>query len=91
MDHSHVVKRKGHKEIYDSHKVHTSCIRACRDANIHGALAEKICREATDRLTRWIADKNTVDSRDIFNELSRALRELNQKAAFMYETHRDIS
>lgn len=91
MGHPHIVKRKGHTEPYDNHKVYGSCYAACLNAHCAKEEAKGLCEKVTQKLDRWIDEKKEVGSGEIFRETARAIRELNQKAAFMYETHRDIS
>lgn len=91
MEHTHIVKRKGHKEPYDNHKVYASCYASCLNAHCAKEESEGLCEKVMRELDRWIDEKKEVKSQEIFKEVARAMRELNQKAAFMYETHRDIS
>lgn len=87
----HIVKRKGHREAYDNHKVYASCYAACLNAHLTEVGAEKICNMVMQKVDRWIAQRSKVSSKDISKEIAIALREENRDAAFMYETHRDIS
>ena len=42
-------------------------------------------------MRKWIEQKQEVNSEDIFQEVIKILKELEPDAAFMYETHRDVS
>jgi transcriptional regulator NrdR family protein len=85
-----VVKRKGHKEPYDPEKVCSTCYRACLNAHLTEAEADRICRQVEQRLHDWLRDKHNVTSDDIFIKVTHLLALENEAAAFMYETHRDI-
>ncbi|MBI2654376.1 hypothetical protein HYX02_06230 [Candidatus Woesearchaeota archaeon] len=87
----HIVKRKGHTEIYDDRKVYGSCYFACRSAHLSEQESEKICNKVSSSITKWIKTKKVVSSNDIFRKLIEELQKHNEDAAFLYETHRDIS
>ena len=86
-----IVKRKGHTELYDERKVYGSCFFACRNAHLSEKEAEEICRKASAAITKWIKKQKIVYSGDIFKKLIEELKKHNEDAAFLYETHRDIS
>ena len=86
-----IVKRKGHTELYDERKVYGSCFFACRNAHLSEKEAEEICNKVCQAITKWIKKKKVVSSSDIFNVLTQELKKHNEDAAFLYETHRDIS
>ncbi|MEK6983864.1 MAG: ATP cone domain-containing protein [Nanoarchaeota archaeon] len=87
----HIVKRKGHTETYDERKVYGSCYFACRNAHLSEEEAEDIANNVSMAVTKWIAKHKVVSSDDIFKKLIEELRKCNEDAAFLYETHRDIS
>ena len=91
MSHTHIVKRKKHQEPYDSHKVYASCYAAGLDASLPKEKAEALCAKVVKEIKQWIDGKNEVSSNEIFKKITKAMRTLNKDAAFMYETHRDIS
>ena len=86
----HIVKREGHEEHYESQKVFYTCYAACLNGSNSDAEAQKICKKVSKSVDSWIADKKHVTSNDIFKKVIELLRVENDKAAFMYETHRDI-
>mgnify|MGYP001567045155 CR=1 FL=1 len=86
-----IVKRKGHTEIYDERKVYGSCYFACRNAHLSEKEAEEICRRVSAEITKWVKSRKVVSSNDIFRMLFQELKKHNEDAAFLYETHRDIS
>ena len=87
----HIVKRKGHKELYDERKVYGSCYFACRNAHLSEIESEKICGNVTAAITKWAMKRKMVTSDEIFKNLVFELNKHNEDAAFLYETHRDIS
>ena len=86
-----IVKRKGHTELYDERKVYGSCFFACRNAHLRKEEAEEICSKVSAEVTKWITGQKMVSSNEIFRKLIDELKKHNQDAAFLYETHRDIS
>ena len=86
-----IVKRKGHTELYDERKVYGSCYFACRNAHLGEQESEAICNKAVPAITRLVAKKKIVSSDEIFKRIIQELKKHNEDAAFLYETHRDIS
>ena len=86
-----IVKRKGHSEMYDERKVYGSCYFACRNAHLSGEEAEAIASNVSAKATKWIRQKRVVSSNEIFRFIIHELRQHHEDAAFLYETHRDIS
>lgn len=86
-----IVKRKGHSELYDERKVYGSCFFACRNAHLSEKESEEICRKVSEAVTKWVKARKIVSSSDIFKMLIEELKKHNDDAAFLYETHRDIS
>ena len=52
---------------------------------------EEICKKICASVTKWIKTKRVVSSSEIFKILVQELKKHNEDAAFLYETHRDIS
>ena len=86
-----IVKRKGHTELFDERKVYGSCFFACRNAHLSEKEAEVICNKVCIAVTKWVNKQKIVSSNDIFRLLINELKKHNEDAAFLYETHRDIS
>ena len=86
-----IVKRKGHTELYDERKVYGSCFFACRNAHISEQEAEEICNKVSASVTKWASKKKILSSSEIFRFLIEELKKNNDDAAFLFETHRDIS
>ena len=87
----HIVKRKGHKERFDDKKVYASCFAACLNVHMEKHKAEKCADKATKDVKKWISKKKETTSDKIFKEVVKALKRYDRNAAFMYETHRDLS
>ena len=88
---THIVKRRGHTESFDSKKVYAASYSACRNAHLSEMLSENIADAVEKRLVSWVEDKTEISSDDIFQEIIAVLKELHPDAAFLFETHRDIS
>jgi|SRR3989344_1652393 len=86
-----IVKRAGHTEVYDERKVYGSCFFACRNAHLSKEESEEICGKVSSEISKWIKKQKMVSSNDIFRKLIDELKRHNEDAAFLYETHRDIS
>ncbi len=86
-----IVKRKGHTELYDEKKVYGSCYFACRNAHLSEKKAEEISNKVCIAITKWMKKRKVVSSNDIFKIITQELKKHNEDAAFLYETHRDIS
>lgn len=88
---THIVKRKGHKQEFDEHKLYASVYSACLAAHTKKEEAESIANLVVREVKKWVDDKEEVTSDAIFKITGEELQHLNKDAAFMYKTHRDIS
>ena len=88
---AHIVKRRGHTEAFDPRKVYAACYAACRNAHLSEMLSENIAENVQKRIENWVAKKDEIDSKEIFREIIVVLKELHPDAAFLFETHRDVS
>ena len=86
-----IVKRKGHTESYDERKVYGSCYYACRNAHLSEKESEKIADKVSKKVTAAMKKRKKVTSDAIFAAIIGELDKHNEDAAFLYETHRDIS
>ena len=87
----HIVKRKGHKEPFDPRKIYAAVYASCRNAHLSEMLSENIADNVQKRLEEWVEEKQEVSSDEIFKQTITVLKELHPDAAFLFETHRDIS
>jgi len=85
-----IVKRRGHIEEFDERKVYASCYAACLNTQIKHEEAEKICAKVSKEVKAWARKRKYADSSEIFKKVIAALKNHDENAAFMFETHRDI-
>ena len=85
------VKRRGHTEEFDGRKIYASCYAACLSSHVNHLDAEQICEKVSSDMEKWAKKKKAVKSDDIFKKMIATIKKHNKDAAFMYETHRDIS
>ena len=78
-------------EEFDERKVYASCYAACLSSHTGHVKAEKICERVSKEIKAWARKKREVGSSEIFKKVVAAMKKHNEDAAFMYETHRDIS
>jgi transcriptional regulator NrdR family protein len=86
-----VVKRAGHREEFDERKAYASCYAACTSAGVKKQDAEKFCAKVLSAIKAHLRKHREIESGELFRFLVRELRKHDPKAAFLYETHRDIS
>jgi transcriptional regulator NrdR family protein len=86
-----IVKRQGKEQKFDERKVYATCYAACFSASVKKQDAEKICEKVTHEIKKLNKMRDIVNSNTIFRQMVRAIKKHNKDAAFMYETHRDIS
>jgi transcriptional regulator NrdR family protein len=87
----YIIKRRGHKEVFDQRKVYFSCFSACRSCHLDDKKAGRICDGVVREVKGMLGKKKSATSNDIFLQIVKSLKKRNQDVAFMYETHRDIS
>lgn len=87
----HIVKRKGHKEEFDERKVYASVYSACLASHSREEEAEATANLVVKEIKKWIEREIGITSLDIHEKVEKELKHLNKEAAFMYDTHRDIS
>lgn len=87
----HVIKRRGHKEKYDEKKVYASVYAACQTCEMHEKQCEKMAGAVTKQITSLIRKHKILDSEDISKNVIKMLKKKDKDAAFMYETHLDVS
>ena len=91
MVETHIVKRRGQKEKFDEKKVYGSVYWACKSSSLHGKQCESISKSVLEELKKELKNKKEVNSTRIFKFVSKALKKLHKEAAYMYESHRDVS
>jgi hypothetical protein len=53
--------------------------------------AERIAAAVCEAVSAWVSSQKSVTSADIFAETIKTMQAFNKDAAFLYETHRDVS
>ncbi len=88
-----IVKRgkNGLCEGYDERKVYGSAYAACAVVLMNEHECEKIANTVAKNVTGMVRAKAEVASSEIARRVIKELKKRNQHAAFMYETHRDLS
>lgn len=85
------VKRKGHNEPFDERKIYASVFAACLTLRMSDEEAELISHMVTDEVEKVFKDENKISAHQIHKEVTTCLRKYNPDAAYLYDTHRDIS
>ncbi len=86
-----IVKRKGQSEEFDEKKVYASVYSAARANGLTEKDSEKLAERIAKQIKKWIGNKKSIDSKSIFKQVVTLLKKQNKEAAFLYETHRDVS
>ena len=87
-----VVKRKtGDCENYDERKVYGSAYAACYVVKLGHKKCEDIADKVARKVTSHVKKKKKVTANSIMTEVLRELRKHSKSAAFLYETHEDLS
>ena len=86
-----IVKRAGHAEDFDERKVYASVFASLIAVRVSPQEAELVSEKVTSHVKAWLATKLEVTSRDILHQAAKALHQLNDDAAFLYEHHRNVS
>ncbi|MBI2085626.1 MAG: hypothetical protein HYT71_03895 [Candidatus Aenigmarchaeota archaeon] len=87
----YVVKRKGHVEKFDERKIYASCYAACMTCGLHENGCEIIASNVSKEIKKWVRKRKRVTSKEISRKVISQLRKVHKPAAFMYETHLDVS
>lgn len=86
-----VKRRSGVAESYDERKIYGSVYAACYVVLMNEKECERIAGIISRKITALVQDKKHIYSLEIRKEVIQELRKHNSHAAFMYETHKDIS
>ncbi len=86
-----IVKRRGEKQEFDEKKVYGSVYAACMACQLHEKECEKISDGVLGEVKRFLKGKKEVNSTEIFGFVIQKLAKIREDAAFMYQTHREIS
>ena len=86
-----VVKRKGHKEKFDERKLYGSIYAACIVSHMDEKICETVANFVSKKVKGELKSKKTINSQAISRMVVKHLKRKSKDAAFIYETHRDIS
>lgn len=88
MKGTHIVKRKGHTEMYDEKKVYASVYAAALNCHYDDQKAEKIAQEVTKKVDAWAAKEEMMTSIEIKFHIIKSLKD--EHVSLMYKHHEDI-
>ena len=88
---SHMVKRQGHMEKFDERKLYASIFASCLAAQIPERESEKISDSVSKQVIKDISKKDSITAHYIYMQVMRNLKKKDENAAFMYDSHMDIS
>ncbi|HEV8289963.1 MAG TPA: ATP cone domain-containing protein [Candidatus Norongarragalinales archaeon] len=87
-----VVKRRGREERFDRKKVYGSVYAACQNSGMKERGCESVAHSVAKVVHAWARKKKRVSSKEIVKHVTETLKKKKHKdAAFMYETHLDVS
>lgn len=86
-----IIKKDGHEEEFKKEKVYQTVYKSCLNAHHDKKNASNIAKKATNEVMKHLKGKKLVKSGYIFKLLSTLLEKYDEDAAFLYETHRDVS
>ncbi|MDX1766152.1 MAG: hypothetical protein R3313_04340 [Candidatus Saccharimonadales bacterium] len=86
----HVVKRAGHRELYDGRKLYASIFAACLSVRTPVGEAELVAAQVQQLVEDWLERKHEVTGHDIRLHAAKHLKAFNPDAAYMYRSHRDL-
>ena len=87
----YIVKKKGHLEKFDERKLYASCYASFLAAQMPHDDAHNLCGRVCIGIKKWLVGKDTITAHQLAQETIKHIRKHNKEAAFMYETHEDIS
>ena len=87
----HIVKRKGHKEMFNVSKIENTCLSSFLAGQMSLKDSKMLCAKVKKDVLKWVDGKKEITSQQIFHQVVKSIRKYNKEAAFMYETHRDLS
>jgi len=88
----YLVKRRGNVEPFDDKKLYASIYSACMSAHLH----EQKCEGIADKVLKAVKTKmpkkeKSIYSTNIKNMAHEELKKHSKDAAFLYDTHLDLS
>lgn len=86
-----IVKRRGKKEHFDEKKIYGSVYSACMECEMGEKKCEEVAQSIVGEVKAFLKGKTEVNSTEIFGFVIQKLARKHEPAAFMYQTHRDLS
>ena len=86
-----VIKKDGHEEIFKKEKAYGSIYESCLNAHHEKKKATNIAKKTVNDLIKELKGKKKITSEHVFKLIATLLEKYDEDAAFLYETHRDIS
>ncbi len=86
-----IVKRGSHAEGYDERKVYASVYFSCRNAHLQEIKSERIAGKVASVITRIAKKERVILSDRVHHLIAEELAKHDKDAAFLYQTHRDLS
>ena len=87
----HVVKRKGHTELFDERKLYAGVYSSCLAVRAPEGSAELAAEKVTELVKDWLKDKKEVTASDIHRQVEKHLKVYNPDAALLHHTHHILS
>ncbi|HIK00563.1 TPA: hypothetical protein H1016_03420, partial [archaeon] len=82
-----IVKRKGHREIFDERKVYGSVYAACASMHYPERHCEVTAAHVTRLIKKWAKPKRTISSVAIRKKVASELKKKDKELEFFYEYH----
>lgn len=86
----HIVKRRGHNEVFEPRKLYASIYAAAQSVREPAGSAELIAEKVVSDINAWIEKKHEVTANDIRINAAKHLKVYNPDAAYMYLHHRVV-
>lgn len=87
----HIVKRKGHREEFDPRKIYASVYSACAALRMSDKEAELIADTVSAEVEKKVKYMHEISTRVLHRQVVNILSEYSADAAYLYDSHRDIS
>lgn len=87
----HIVKRKGHTEDFDERKLYASVFASLVSLRMSDEEAETISHMVVDDVKKVVGKQTELNAHTLHNEAAKSLKKYHPDAAYLYDTHRDLS
>lgn len=86
----HIVKRAGHKEMFDERKLYASIFSACMVTRMSNQLAESVAEKVTMHVASHLERKNEITAKEIKDATYEVFKQYDADAAYLYRHHKDL-